>query len=257
MVSTTHQTITAVIPARNEQRNIERCLESVKWCDEIIVMDMGDDNTAAIAKKMGVKVVKRNASHQDNYKLVQENVNWAIDHAKSDWILRIDADEEVTPELKEELLIILEHGSDCAAYGVKRNQYFLGTFLKGGDWAYDRLIRFFKRDAARYDESVHVHEQFIVKGKIGYLQNALNHYSHPDFKTVVKKFQTYTDMQITDIHYSRPQAVYNLLTQPPYVFFRWMIWHHGYRDGIKGVIAGAMRGWYEFLLYKKYLSKLS
>lgn len=256
------QTITAVIPALNEEKNIARCIESVKWCDEIIVMWMGNDKTGLIAKKLGSQVVEMNKSKKDDFVAVQKNINWAIDHCKTDWILRIDADEVVTEELKNEVQETLrttnnEQQTTPVAYGIPRKQYFNGDFLKGGDWAYDRLVRLFKPHHAHYDVKTHVHEQFIIDGPIDYLKNPLLHYSHPTLADARKKFQSYTDIQINDLHEHFFLALIKMLWMPPYVFLRWMLWHHGYRDGIRGVTAGLYRAWYEYLLYSKYIRNIT
>lgn len=260
------QIITAVIPALNEERNIARCIESVKWCDRIVVMWMGRDKTGEIAEKLGAEVIKMNSTNKDDFASVQKNINWAIDHCETDWMLRIDADEVVPEDLKNEICSTLDVRSkkiktsnlqpltsNIVAYGIPRSQYFCGDFLKGGDWAYDRLVRLFKPQYCRYETIVAVHEQFKVNEKIGYLNNKLLHYSHPTLKNAIDKFQKYTDIEAKELHISKLSAFWNLLTQPTYVFLRWMIWHHGYRDGLRGILAGAMRGWYEFLLYSKYL----
>jgi glycosyltransferase involved in cell wall biosynthesis len=253
------ETITAIIPTKNEEKNIETCIKSLSWCNEVIVMDMGTDNTSQIAEKLGAKVFKIESSSAKagDFVAVQKNINWAIDHAKSDWILRIDADEEVTPELQNEIVSILKNPEKFVAYGVPRRQYFWGGFLKGGDWAYDRLVRLFRRDKARYESLVNVHEQFKVDGEISTLKFPLNHYSHRTLADARRKFQEYTNVQVNDMHESKSQAVFNLFFQPPYVFLRWMIWHKGIIDGLRGVVAGAYRGWYEYLLYSKYLKKVS
>lgn len=248
-------TITAIIPAKNEERNIMRCLKSLKWCNHVTVMFVGDDKTGEIAKKMGAEVIEMNKSKTNDFVALQKNINWAIEHAKSDWILRIDADEEVTPELQREIEGILEHPTDVVAYGLPRNQYFWGDFLRGGDWSYDRLIRLFKKGAAQYDPIVHVHEQFKVNGPIGFLKGALNHYSHPTLQDAQKKFQAYTDVQVDDLQMPLAAAYFNLVFQPPYVFLRWLFWHKGYVDGLRGIVAAGYRAWYEILLYRKYIAK--
>lgn len=259
--------VTAIVPTLNEELNIECCLKSLDWCDEIIVITMGSDKTAAIAKSMGATVIRRNTSETSNFVKVQENINWAIDHAKHEWILRIDADEVITPELKKEIRSVISshrfqpistdsNRPEPVAYGIPRKQYFWGGFLTGGDWAYDRLVRLFKKGHARYEPVVAVHEQFKVDGPTGYLKNALEHYSHPTLAVAITKFNSYTSVQIRDIHESHVAAVFKMLTQPPYIFLRWMIWHNGWKDGLRGVVAGAFRAWYEFMLYAKYLEKL-
>lgn len=250
---TKRQTITAVIPALNEQGNITRCLESLSWCDKIQVLWMGDDQTGEISKRLGAEVIRRNSVSSADWIKVQENINWAIDHCQTDWILRVDADEEVTPELQKEIQAILSSPSNFVAYGIPRNQYFFDGFLKGGDWAYDRLVRLFRRGAAYYGKFVHNHEQFQVNGHVGYLTGRLNHYSHPTLTVAMEKFNSYTATEILDHHDSYASALYKLFTQPPYIFLRWLIWHKGFRDGLRGVVAAAYRAWYEFMLWSKYL----
>jgi len=264
------QTITAIIPAFNEEKNIERCIKSVLWCDRVVVLWMGNDNTGKIARSLGTEVVELNKNTKPDFTSVQKNINWAIDNATTDWILRIDADEEVTLKLQKEIVTLLngyivnektmEQCSNLAilqipvAFGIPRNQYFLGAFLKGGDWYYDRLVRLFRPESARYEPIVPVHEQFKVTGKIGYLQNRLNHYSHPTFKDAIQKFQLYTDAEVSQIKDSVWLAILKMIVLPPYLFGRWVFWHHGYRDGWRGIVASALRGWYEFLRFWKYLA---
>ncbi|KKT73887.1 MAG: Glycosyl transferase family 2 [Microgenomates group bacterium GW2011_GWA2_44_7] len=257
------ETITAIIPAHNEEQNIERCIKSLDWCDEVTVVWMGSDKTGRIAKNLGARVVIRNQTKGSNWQKVQENINWAIDESKTDWIIRVDADEEITRKLKDEILAVLERDSDAknpdnfVAYGIPRNQYFFGSFLKGGDWAHDRLVRLFRRPAARYENFVRIHEQFVVEGKVGYLKGKINHYSHPTLTAAMEKFNSYTSTEIYDHHELFGKALYNMFTQPLYIFLRWMIWHQGFRDGIRGIVAGAYRAWYEFMLWSKYLEKLN
>lgn len=249
-------TITAVIPAKNEEKNIKRCVESVKWCNKIIIMWMGEDKTAEIARKIGANVVEMNKNKNDDFVAVQKNINWAIDHCKTDWMLRLDADEVVTSELKEEIKSIIvssANSQDPVAYGVPRKQYFIDGFLKGGDWAYDRLIRLFRPKFCRYDPLVSIHEQFKVKGKTSILKNALLHYSHPTIEDLLKKFDTYTTAEAKDLKENKLTAFGKMLFLPPYIFLRWMIWHKGWIDGTRGVKAAYFRAYYDFLLYSKYL----
>lgn len=255
------QTITAVIPAKDEEKNIARCLSSLLWCDKIIVICTGTDETAQIAKKLGAQVVEKIKSDQDDFEEVQRNLNEAIHACKTDWMLRVDADEVVTEELKEEIrsnvltLKRLHVGTSVVAYGIPRQQYFLGAFLKGGDWAYDRLTRLFKPQFCKYDPIVKVHEQFKIEGKIDYLQASLLHYSHPDMQTLLQKFDSYTTLEAQQLQETQLTALLKLVLIPPYVFLRWMIYHHGYRDGIHGIQAGLMRAYYDVLLYSKFLRR--
>jgi len=265
-------TITTVIPAKNEEKNIERCLKSVLWCDKVIVLWMGSDRTGEIAKSLGAEVVPLSETTwgKDDFIAVQKNINWAIDNIKTDWMLRIDADEVVTDELKKEIVAktfevfpspdvtsgsSLTSKVNIVAYGIPRAQYFWGGFLKGGDWAYDRLVRLFRPKYCRYEPLVTVHEQFKVNGQVSYLKNKLLHYSHPTLKDAIDKFQKYTDIEINDLKETKISAALKMIFLPPYIFLRWMLWHQGWKDGLRGIIAGSFRGWYEYLLYFKYLKK--
>jgi len=257
------QSITAVIPAKNEENNIERCIQSVLWCDKVLVISTGTDKTEEIAKKLGAQVVIKNKSNEDDFEEVQKNLNWANKTVTTDWILRVDADEVVTPELAREIRnnvltfkrenVPTFRRSNVVAYGIPRIPNFLGTFLKGGDWAYDRLVRLFRPKFCKFDPIVKVHEQFKVDGQIGYLTKSLLHYSHPDMKTLLKKFDSYTTLEAGQLKETEISALLKLIFIPPYIFLRWMIYHHGYRDGLIGVQAGAMRAYYDILLYWKFL----
>ncbi len=262
--------LTVIIPAKNEEKNIDECIRSVLFCNEIIVLNSGTDQTAHSAKKLGAKVVELPIQNKDDFLALQKNINAAIRSAKNEWILRLDADERVTAELQKEITHVLADFNRfqpacrqagpiptqiIVAFGIPRKQYFLGGFLKGGDWAYDRLTRLFKKDSAYYDEKKLVHEQFVVSGKIGYLKNSLLHYSHPNLQTLLKKFNSYTTIEAGELHDSWFLAILKMIFIPPYIFLRWMIWHKGYRDGLRGVLAGMFRAGYDFMLYAKYLGK--
>ncbi|MFA5770203.1 MAG: glycosyltransferase family 2 protein [Patescibacteria group bacterium] len=253
------QTITAVIPTKNEEKNIERCVKSLLWCDKIIVIVTGTDKTDKIAKKLGAHVViKRESSKKDDFVKVQQNINWTIKNCTTDWMIRVDADEVATPELAKEIRQTIENSklkieNFPVAYGIPRKQYFLGTFLKEGDWAYDRLTRLFRPKFCLYEPIVKIHEQIRVDGEIGYLKNSLLHYSHPNRKTLLKKFNSYTTLEAKQLKITKLSALLRLIFVPPYIFLRWMIYHHGYRDGWIGLVAGIMRAYYEVLLYSKFL----
>lgn len=247
------QTITAIIPARNEEHNIEKCIKSLRWCDSIIVLFNGNDKTGSIAKQLDAKVVTYEFNEKNNFRNLQEQFNAAVKNAKTDWILRVDADEVVTPELEKEIKQILTNDTLKSAFGLPRKQYFFGTFLKGGDWAYDRLVRLFRKGAASYNPIVEVHEQLNVKGEVGYLKSALLHYSHPTLDILLYKFNSYTTLEAKELKLSYNEAVWRMFFNPPYIFLRWFFWHHGYKDGLAGLLAGIYRGMYDFFLYSKYI----
>jgi glycosyltransferase involved in cell wall biosynthesis len=247
------QTITAVNPARNEEENIVRCIKSLQWCDHIIVLFSGNDETGNLARKLSSEVITYKFKREDSFKDLQKHFNTVIKNADTDWIFRVDADEVVTPELKKEIQKILKKTSVIVAFGIPRKQYFFGTFLKGGDWSYDRLVRLFKRNSAYYYPIVQVHEQLAIKGPVGYLHYALLHYSHPNLDVLLRKFNLYTTLEMKQLSLTKSQALMKLIFLPPYIFLRWMIWHKGYVDGLAGILSGFYRALYDFLLYSKYI----
>ncbi len=202
--------ITIVVPARNESDNIERCLISCRLLtDKTVIYDMGNDDTAKKAEIMGARVIKWRNDGISEFVNVQNAINDAVDHCPTKWILRIDADEELTPELVEEINLVTQNtNSEIVAYGIPRAQYFIRKFLYWGDWGYDRLIRLWRVGYARYEtpQNTLVHEQLTVKGKIGYLNARLKHYSHPNWDILWEKFQKYTDIESRQLKISQLQA---------------------------------------------------
>ena len=245
-------TITALIPARQiDDTYLKQCIDSLSWCDSIIVLWMGGEKPLYLQNKQ-IAIVEK-AWEGTPFIRVQKAINWAIKNVESDWFLRVDSDEIVTPELANEVQKIIQQNDTFDAYGIPRKQFFWGDFLKGGDWAYDRPIRLFQKGKAHYSEKESVHEQFLVSGKVGYTKNPLLHYSHPTLAVAVEKFNTYTSLEIEGMHESVFHAYVHLFCVPPYIFLRWLLWHQGYRDGLRGIVAASMRAWYEFLLWAKYI----
>ena len=137
--------ITAVIIAKNEEARIMPCLESVKWCDEIVVVDdMSTDDTHQICRRFKATVVAYPSSGNHD---MQRNIG--IDNSSSRWILQLDADERVRPELRNDIKAVLKNNSGISAYKVGRRNYFLGRFMRFGGW-HEKQVRLFRKDRARY-----------------------------------------------------------------------------------------------------------
>ncbi len=253
-------TITALVPVKNEAHNLPRCLAAlIPWCDQVLVIDMeSSDQTANVALAGKARVIHWKASSQQPFIELQKAINQTAREAHTQWVFRVDADEVVTPQLQKEIVTILEQGSEAPykAYGVPRAQYFWGGFLKGGDWAYDRLVRLYQPGIARYKEAAAVHEQLELEVSIGLLTHHLEHYSHPTLEAAIEKFNRYTTIEANQLNVRLWRAYWNMLMLPPYIFFRWMLWHHGWRDGVRGIVAASMRAWYEFILWAKYLERI-
>ena len=185
--------ITAIIPTLNEQDFIEEAIASVSFADEIIVIDSySTDRTVELAKKHKVKIVLRKFDNFSSQK------NFAIDLASHDWIYVLDADERVSPKLKEEILYTVDHPKDCVAFFIYRTLYFKDKKVKYGGWQTDKVIRLFQKAHCRYDGKL-VHERIKYDGKIGFLKNKIDHYSYRDFKQYAGKLNFYAYLQAREL----------------------------------------------------------
>lgn len=161
--------ITAIIPTGNEEHNIVDAIKSLNFANEIMVVDsFSTDNTIALAKPLVDTILQREYENSASQK------NWAIPQAKYEWILLLDADERVTPELKIEVNNIINSHTEYSGFWIKRQNYFMGKKVRFSGWQGDKVIRLFKRDECKY-ENKHVHAEIISSGKIGILKNKLTH----------------------------------------------------------------------------------
>ncbi|OGH30237.1 MAG: hypothetical protein A3E40_02005 [Candidatus Levybacteria bacterium RIFCSPHIGHO2_12_FULL_37_9] len=236
------QTLSVVKATFNEEENIKACLDSVKeLADEIIIVDgSSTDKTVEIAKKYGAKVVVT-----DNPPIFHINKQKAIDMATKDWVLQLDADERVTQELKEELRKAISHEpSAISGYWMPRKNYFLGRFLmKGGQYP-DYTLRLYKRGKGRLPQE-DVHEQAIVDGEVGYLENPLLHYPYKNFSEYLFKWNRYTDLISGQIKKDRLKrsfverlffGFFYLIIKPMHWFLLTYIRHKGFMDNWQGFV---------------------
>lgn len=236
-----HSTISIALATYNEEVNIKRFIESVTdWVDEIVIAD-GDsqDETVNIAKKYkNVKIIKTN-----NKPMFHINKNIAINACTSDWILQLDADEIVTPELKKEIISILNKEPSMVeenGFWIKRRNYFLGSFLKKGGQYPDPTIRFYKKGKGQLP-CKDVHEQAKVDGKIGWLQNDLAHYADTSFSRYLLRHNRYTTLLAQElIEQHLPINFYSFLNfylfKPVWWFVKTYFRHKGFYDGFPGFV---------------------
>lgn len=242
--------ISVVLATHNEELNLARCLKSVKdLADEIIVVDgESTDNTVKIAKKFNATVIS--TTNKSNFHI---NKQMAMDKAKGELVLQLDADEVVDQELKE--FIINEHqsrlikktkpvNSQPVAWWLKRKNYFLGAFLKKGGQYPDPVIRLYINGFARLPQE-NVHEQMSVNGELGWADGHLLHYSNPEFKDYLRKFKTYTTFEAKRLQKNNFQPNFINLTQylfikPLVTFFKLFIRHKGFVDLHRGFIFAFM-----------------
>ncbi|MBI5465528.1 glycosyltransferase family 2 protein, partial [Candidatus Gottesmanbacteria bacterium] len=188
--------LSVVLATFNEEKNLAACLDSVKGlADEIVVVDGGsDDKTVEIGKSFGAKVIITT-----NPPIFHINKQKAIDEALGDWILQLDADERVTPELSKEIKSEIRNPkSEINGYWIPRKNWFLGRFLmKGGQYP-DYTLRLYRRGKGRLPCKT-VHEQAMVDGKVGYLKNSLIHMADTGFSRYLVRWNRYTDLIAQEI----------------------------------------------------------
>ncbi len=240
-------TLTVVTLTLNEERNIAECLESVRWADQIIVVDSGSaDQTVALARRYTNDIISI------EWKGYGQARNAALDQARGDWILWLDADERVPGELAEEIRkTIRDDPPSVAGYDVARRAYFLGKWIRHCGWYPGRIVRLFRRGSARFSET-RVHEQLTLQGSLGHLRNDLTHFTDGDLDHYFKKFNAYTSLAADDLRAAgRSARLADLIVRPPFMFFKMYVLRLGFLDGIHGLILCVVSSTYVFVKYAK------
>ncbi len=256
-------TLSVTLATYNESKNIVKCLDAIKdIADEIIVVDgQSQDNTVELIKKF------KNATviSTTNKPMFHTNKQMGISACKGDWILQLDADEIVTPQLKKEIESFLKKSPDEVienGFWIPRKNYFLGTFLKKGGQYPDPTIRFYKNGKA-YLPCQDVHEQATVDGKIGWLKNDLEHYADTSFSLYLLRANRYTTLLAEELRTKKVPLNFSsflnyYFVKPNYWFFKTFFRHRGYVDGFPGFVFSFFSGLRFAIAYTKYyeLSKL-
>lgn len=221
--------LTAIVIAQNEERNIGECLESLQFADEIMVVDsFSTDSTPDLARRHGARLL------QHQYLSLAAQRNWAIPQASHEWILIMDADERVTPELREEIVGILR-APDRNGYEMKRRNFFLGSEIRYSGWQHDWVLRLFPKEKGRYPEK-YAHERLVIEGRIGRLRGRLLHYSYRTVDDCWRKLERYAEWNAMDAakRGARVSRLYALL-HPPLRFLKAYLLQGGFLDGKAGL----------------------
>jgi glycosyltransferase involved in cell wall biosynthesis len=240
-------TLSVVTIALNEERNIAECLASVRWADELIVVDSGStDRTVAIAQQFTSRVLVV------EWKGYGATKNYALDQAQGDWVLWLDADERVTPQLADEIRGVIAQGdAEVSGYTVARRAYFLGRWIRHSGWYPSRVTRLFRRMRGRFSEA-RVHEQLTVKGRVNDLRNDLLHHTDPDLQHYFAKFNRYTSLAAEDMaEAGRRFSIADLLVRPAFLFVKMYVLRLGFLDGIHGFVLSVVSSAYVFVKYAK------
>lgn len=241
------QKLTAIIPTGNELHNIKDVIASVDFADEILVVDSySTDGTFDIAKKLATRVIQREYHYSASQK------NWAIPQAKHEWILLVDADERVTPELKTEIQYILNNPQkDIVAYWIGRQNHFMGEPVNYSGWRNDKVIRLFKRDYCIYEEK-QVHAEIIANGLVGKLKHKLFHNTYSSLDNYLEKMNRYAWWQAKDYDSKTGRLTpYHFILKPLWGFLKHYIIQSGFRDGVIGLTIGYIQGYVVFMRYVK------
>jgi glycosyltransferase involved in cell wall biosynthesis len=238
--------LSVIIPCKNERSNIRGCVESVRGiADEIIVADSGStDGTLDVVRQMGgCRTIEREWIGYASFK------NWAIPQARHPWVLLVDADERVTPQLAEEIRRTLDSvGDQMDGFRIPRQNYFLGQPIRHSGWRGDAVCRLIRRDRCRYRE-VLVHEEIdIAPQRCGRLKQAMLHYTHASYDQYLEKTILYTALSARDSYRSGRRPSYlRLLLVPPVRFLKCYFVKGGLLDGAAGLQVCMMTAFYAFL----------
>ncbi len=233
--------ISAVILAHNDEKLIQRAIESVSWCDEIIVIDdESTDKTPDIAKKMGAKVFSH-PLHDD----FASQRNFGLSKAGGDWVLFIDSDEIVSKELALEIMRVL-NTSEVYGYFVHRNDFLWGRELKHGETGNVRLLRLAKKNAGKWERPVH--EVWQVAGRTETLSSPLLHYPHPDVAQFIDEINRYSTINAKHFYAEGIRAnLFQIIAYPGLKFFLNYVWRLGFLDGTPGAIVAFFMSFHSFL----------
>ncbi len=233
--------ITAIIPCYNEEAVIERALQSVQFCDEILVVDSySTDSTIDIAKRYNARVIQRAYEYSASQK------NWAIPQASHPWIVLLDADEWMEKELQIEIANTIASNPKHVAFWIKRSNHFMGKRVRHGGWKGDKVIRLFKRDHCRYEDK-RVHAEIECTGSIGHLTAHIEHNTYRGFSAMIRKTDRYTSWAAVDRASRKKVGWIDLTVKPWFAFFRDYILKSGWLDGKRGFISASHTAWSKFI----------
>ncbi|MBX9811577.1 MAG: glycosyltransferase family 2 protein [Burkholderiales bacterium] len=238
--------VSAIIITKNAERTLPRCLESVAWADEIVVVDSGStDRTLDICRELGAQV------HQTpDWPGYGPQKNRALDLACGDWVLALDADEWVAPELRAEIDRTLAAPGNKAAFAIPRRSSFCGRLMRHSGWWPDYVVRLFRRDAARFSED-NTHERLIVNGPTGKLKQPLMHEAITSLDQMLNKMNVYSTNTALMLHRrGRRASLFTALLHGGWAFMRTYFLRLGFLDGREGfmlAVANAEGSYYRYL----------
>lgn len=239
--------ISAVIITYNEEKRLERALKSLEGVvSEIVVVDsFSTDSTVETAKKYTDKVFKRKWTNYADQK------NWANEKASNPWILSLDSDECLSPQLKTEILRLKDREPQADAFSMPRRVFYLGRWIRHSGWYPDRKIRLFRKNKARW-EGPYVHEKLKLDGKVAKLQGDIHHFTYRDISDHMQRINRFSGLGAQKLYAAGKKARWlHLLFLPPVRFVRTYILKAGFLDGFPGLVIAVLSGYAIFARYAK------
>ena len=238
--------LSVLVPAMNEAGNLPACLESVRWADEVVVVDSGSrDGSLEIARAIADRVLE----HEYVNSAAQKN--WALPQLTHRWVLIVDADERVTPALRAEIERTLADPARADGYWIRRDNHFLGKRIRGAGWQRDKVLRLFDRTKGAY-QPLHVHAEVELQGRAGTLRERLFHDTYRDLDQYFAKFLRYTrwsaaDLKSRGVRASGPR----ILLRPFGRFLRQYVLEGGFRYGRHGLVLCMLAAFSVFTKYAR------
>jgi glycosyltransferase involved in cell wall biosynthesis len=240
-------TVSAIVVCFNEEDRIEACLESLRWCDEIVVVDsFSTDRTPDICRRYTDGFVQRAWTGYRDQKA------YAHSRATKEWVLLVDSDEIVTPELRDEIQAALKgDGGLYAGYSVPRLVRYLGRWWRRGGWYPDYDVRLFKRERATWG-GTDPHEKVLVDGRVRRLRQPLHHFTYRNIDDHIQRINRYTSISSKELRREGHRwRLSDALLRPPARFFRSYVLKRGFMEGFAGFYVALTAAVYVFLKYAK------
>jgi glycosyltransferase involved in cell wall biosynthesis len=217
----------------------------VRFADEILVVDsFSTDRTLEIARRHTNRIL------QHEFQSHGAQNNWALPHASHEWVLVVDADERVTPELAEEIRGVLRE-PDCDGYWIRRRNFFLGKEILHGTWSADKVLRLFRRDKGKYEEKP-VHSKVVLNGRAGHCREALLHYTYQSVDDWLRKIHRFsTGGAISAMESGAPSSGWYMFSRACARVLKSYVFKCGFLDGTEGLIIAFMQGYVVFVKYAK------
>ncbi len=238
--------LTVAIITHNEEHNLPECLDSVKWAGQVVVVDsFSTDGSVEVCRRRGARVF------QEPWKGYAAQKNSALDKAERPWVLSLDADERVSPELVTEIDRVLTSRNHEAGYSVPRRNHFAGRWIRHGGWSPDRVLRLFLRDRARFEERA-VHEKAVVDGPVGRLTHPLLHFTYTNISDFLTRSDHYSTLSAEEyFRAGKKIGPAGMLGHAFFTFVQMYFMKAGFLDGYYGFLLACLYSHYTFCKYAK------